>query len=65
MYWSAHFDITKFVDYFMKRKCSPFVECIEGYTTLHKAAERGSFETLVLILSGNYYATKSISAKKK
>lgn len=46
MYWSAHFNNTKFVEYFMKRKCSPFVECFDGYTTLHKAAERGSFETL-------------------
>jgi ankyrin repeat protein len=57
MYWGAHFNSTVIVEYFMKRKCCPFVECYDGYTVLHKAAERGSLEVLSLILSGTYYIT--------
>lgn len=38
LFWSAHFNSIKFVEYFMKRRCSPFAVSFQGYSPFHRAA---------------------------
>jgi hypothetical protein len=60
LFWSAALGLSKFVNYFLYRKCnlntlkigSPFMIIYNGCNSMHIAAQKGQYEILRVFLDG-------------